>query len=109
MYESNEKELTEEVVNTILRNLIDENEVTYQTFVRLITNTQKAVVQAIAKEQTIKEIQSGAFIKKYRLSAPSTVKSAVTALTDKEIILLESDGSYSVYDRFFAIWLRRQA
>lgn len=107
MYESNVKELTEEAVNTILNNLIDENEVTYQTFVRLVTNSQKAVLQAIAKEKKIKEIQSGSFIKKHRLSAPSTVKSAVTAMTDREMLLLESDGSYSVYDRFFAIWLSR--
>lgn len=108
LYESSIQNLTDENVNLVLRSLISENEVTYQTFLRLVTNSQKAVLQAIAKERSIKEVQGSAFVKRHKLSAASTVKSAVTAMTDKEMLLLAPDGTYSVYDRFFSIWLERE-
>lgn len=108
LYESSIQNLTDENVNLVLSNLISENEVTYQTFLRLVTNSQKAVLQAIAKERSIKEVQGSAFVKRHKLSAASTVKSAVTAMTDKEMLLLAPDGTYSVYDRFFSIWLERE-
>ncbi len=108
LYESSIQNLTDENVNLVLSSLISENEVTYQTFLRLVTNSQKAVLQAIAKERSIKEVQGSAFVKRHKLSAASTVKSAVTAMTDKEMLLLAPDGAYSVYDRFFSIWLERE-
>lgn len=108
LYESSIQNLTDENVNLVLSSLISENEVTYQTFLRLVTNSQKAVLQAIAKERSIKEVQGSAFVKRHKLSAASTVKSAVTAMTDKEMLLLAPDGTYSVYDRFFSIWLERE-
>lgn len=108
LYVSSIQNLTDENVNLVLSSLISENEVTYQTFLRLVTNSQKAVLQAIAKERSIKEVQGSAFVKRHKLSAASTVKSAVTAMTDKEMLLLAPDGTYSVYDRFFSIWLERE-
>ncbi|MCQ2196241.1 MAG: hypothetical protein MJZ60_01805 [Bacteroidaceae bacterium] len=108
LYQSSIQNLTDENVNLVLSSLISENEVTYQTFLRLVTNSQKAVLQAIAKERSIKEVQGSAFVKRHKLSAASTVKSAVTAMTDKEMLLLAPDGTYSVYDRFFSIWLERE-
>ena len=40
------------------------------------------------------------------VSPASTVRSALRVLVDKELVAEDEDG-YSVYDRFFGLWLRR--
>ena len=47
------------------------------------------------------------FIKKYGLVSPSSVSSAVKSLLDKDFITNDK-GAYSVYDKFFLLWLSRQ-
>ena len=46
-----------------------------------------------------------AFIKKHHLQTVSVVNAAVRGLLEKDLIT-EDKGSYSVYDPFFALWLR---
>ena len=36
----------------------------------------------------------------------SIVRSAVLSLLDKELIFKSESDAYSVYDRFFALWLK---
>ncbi|MDR1022576.1 MAG: hypothetical protein LBL94_04820 [Prevotellaceae bacterium] len=45
------------------------------------------------------------FMKKYGLTAPSSVRLALKSLADKMLILKDDDGNYFVYDRFFSLWL----
>lgn len=45
--------------------------------------------------------------KKYGLVSPSSVSSAVKSLLDKDFITNDK-GTYSVYDKFFLLWLSRQ-
>jgi hypothetical protein len=47
------------------------------------------------------------FKKKDRLPALSSIKTALTALTDQQLIY-QYHGSYIVYDRFFGMWLRQR-
>ena len=65
-----------------------------------ITNNQ-------IKENCVKEINSGDFITRNNLKAASSVNSSLKKLIDKELIYKTAHG-YIVYDRFMAIWLRRQ-
>ena len=65
-------------------------------------------MKAIAKERMVTEINAGAFIAKYRLKAASSVNTALRTLLKKEMVY-KSDNGYTIYDRFMAIWLRRQA
>lgn len=81
------------------------NEVTYQTFLRVLTPGQGNVIKAIAMEGCVNELQGQHFRTKYGLSAASSVKSAVEALVEKEF-LLDTLSGYEVYDRFFALWLQ---
>lgn len=106
LYESCVGVIDEEQAKSILQAIIEDNEVTYYTFVKLISPAQAKLLKAIAKEGTIKEIQSNSFIKNHKLNAASTVKSAANVLMQKEL-LLEDNGEYSVYDRFFALWLSK--
>lgn len=67
---------------------------------------QKELLVAIAKEGKAKNVTSGSFVKKYSLSSPSSVQSALKGLLEKDFITQEL-GVYSVYDLFLSIWLQK--
>ena len=104
LYESGYETIDKTTVEDIMADILLENEGTFQTFLRLVTPIQAKVLYAIASEGTIKEIQGKTFLTKYRLGAASTVKTAVKSLVEKEL-LLDNNGEYQIYDRFFGIWL----
>ena len=78
----------------------------YEMLFRQMSERQRLVFSAIAKEGRAQNITGGAFIKKYQLWSASSVMSAVKALLDKDFITQEGD-TYFVYDRFFGMWLNR--
>lgn len=106
LYECGATVLSDDVADAVVEDIIRENEATYQTFLRLITTAQAKVLKAIACEGSISEIQGKAFLTRHGLGSASTVKTAATALLDKEL-LLDDGNCYQVYDRFFAIYLRK--
>lgn len=106
LYESGYKTIDKTTVEDIMAEILLENEGTFQTFLRLVTPIQAKVLYAIASEGTIKEIQGKSFLTKYQLGAASTVKTAVKSLAEKEL-LLDNNGEYQIYDRFFGLWLVR--
>jgi hypothetical protein len=69
-----------------------------------LPDKQSRVLVAIAKEGNADKVTGGAFIKKYGLVSPNSVKSSIPALIDKGL-LTQDKGTYQVYDLFFAIWL----
>lgn len=66
---------------------------------------QRQVMVAICKEEKARNITSGDFVKKYGLLSPSSVSSAVNGLLERDLITV-ANGVYTVYDHFFAIWIR---
>lgn len=106
IYESKVKCIRKEDVEVLFDSVIKSNEVTFQTFLRIITPVQGSILKAIAKEGCVKGVQGQTFRVKYHLSAASSIKSAVGAMVEKEFLLDTPDG-YEVYDRFFAIWLAK--
>ncbi len=108
IYEYKTASINKETINKILSEIVEENEATYQTFLRLITPAQGKLIRAIARQGEVNEPTGQAFISKYNLGASSTVRSATKALVEKEM-LLEDNGTYQVYDRYFGIWLRQHS
>lgn len=78
----------------------------FYQYMALMTKAQQRIAIAIAMEGTVEKPYSQAFIGKYGLPATSTVKSSMAQLAGKEI-LMEDRGAFSVYNRFFMLWLRR--
>ena len=107
LYDSGEKLITREVVDKVLTGIVDENEATFQTFMRLVTPIQARLLRAIAREGTVQQALGQSFISRYHLGATSTIRSALNALVEKELVL-DVQGAYQVYDRFFALWLKRK-
>ena len=106
LYETGYGTIDKTTVDDIMAEILLENEGTFQTFLRLVTPIQAKVLYAIASEGTIKEIQGKSFLTKYQLGAASTVKTAVKSLAEKEL-LLDNNGEYQIYVRFFGLWLVR--
>ena len=101
-----EKTLSPELLDSLMMEILREEEYTYQTYFQLLTFNQIQLLKAIAKEGIVREVNAAAFIKKYDLKAVSSVNTSLRILLDKEFILRQRDG-YIVYDRFMSIWLSR--
>ena len=107
LYESGEPLITLDVIDDTLNRVVDENEATFQTFMRLVTSNQAKLLRAIAKEKSVQQALGQSFISKHHLGATSSIRSALKTLVEKELVL-DAQGAYQVYDRFFALWLQRQ-
>ena len=68
---------------------------------------QRDLLLAIASEGKASQIKGGRFIKKYSLLSTSSVSSALKGLLDKDF-LTEDKGVYSLYDKFFVVWLEKK-
>ncbi len=86
--------------------IVDFTNLTYEDLMYQLPEKQSAVLRAIAEEGKVNQITSGKFAKRYGLVSPSSVKSAVDALLDKDLIT-QDKGVYQVYDKFLEIWLKR--
>lgn len=96
-----------EQVKAALQEIIQTNAAYYSSLLPLLTQKQQEVVRAIAQEGVVTAPTAGRFVHRYQLKSASTVKSALDALVEKEIIYHSPKG-YTVYDRFLGMWLRQQ-
>lgn len=106
IYEGESEKITITIVKNVINNILKQNEFYYQEYRRLLTKYQYSVLKAIAKEHEVDKPFSGEFIGKHKLGSPSSVKSAIDSLIDKELILLEND-LHMVYDVFHSRYLER--
>ena len=78
----------------------------YEGLLILLTQAQAELLKAVAKAEPVTQPLNGDFIKRYDLPAPSTIKSALNVLQNKDLVYRTAEG-FIVYDRFFALWLKR--
>ncbi len=93
--------MVDEAVEFIIRLSSD----TYESLFYQMPEKQRSLFLAIAREGKATEVTSGAFIKRNKLNSASSVSSALKGLLDKDFIT-EDKNVYSVYDQFFALWLK---
>lgn len=93
-------------VEIAIDNILGQLSFTYSSLLFQLPAKQKEVLMAICKEGKAKEITSSRFLNTYKLTA-SSVQGAIKGLLDKDFVTYEL-GIYSVYDKFFEEWLRRQ-
>ena len=89
-----------------LQNILDTMKYVYEEILFRLPEKQKGLLIAIAKEGNAIQVTSEGFIRKYGLPSASSVQSALKGLLEKDFITQEN-GRYSVYDKFFRIWLDR--
>src|SRR5574344_1963652 len=95
---------TNEIFEKAVMNRIYSFETLFSEILNLLPVRQKECLYAVAKEQNATNITSGDFIKKHALYSSASVQTSVRQLLEKEI-LTKTQNSYSIYDRFFALWL----
>ena len=95
--------MIDEAIDFIVRLSSD----TYESLLYQMPVKQRDVFLAIASERNAREISGSRFVKKYGLLSSSRVSSAAKGLLDKDFITNDL-GSYSVYDKFFLLWLERR-
>lgn len=94
-------------VNETILTILAEKAPQYESLMGFLTTNQFSVLKAIAQEGFVAQPQSNAFIQKYELASASSNKKVIDVLTEKELIYRTPQG-YIVYDRFLALWLKRQ-
>jgi len=99
-------EITNVLVVEITQQILDEREYIYYNYKNLLTNSQFALMKAMAKEGKVERPNAGEFIKKYNLIQPSSVNVSLKSLINKDMIYEDGNG-FQVYDLFFSKWLAR--
>jgi hypothetical protein len=95
-----------ETIDTAIQQVMTQQSFTYSALLYQLPSKQKEVLMAICREGKAMNITSRPFLQRYHLTA-STVQGAVKGLLEKDFITQEL-GTYSVYDKFFAMWLLQQ-
>ena len=95
-----------EMVDAAVEYILDLFSETYSDLLERIPEKQREVIIAIARENKAKNITSKTFIKKHHLQTVSVITAAVRGLLDKDLVTADK-GEYTVYDPFFAMWIRR--
>ena len=106
LYQLGSRHIDQQALFAATESILAEYKETFRIYCKLITTNQLNLIKAIAKEGKVKEVNGREFLEKYQPGAASTVRNAVSVLLDKELITEDEDG-YSVYDRFFGLWLRK--
>lgn len=92
---------------SVLKQILLENEPYYFEYRNLITTQQWNLLIALARENGIREITTGEFIKTHNLTNAATVKRGIESLLQKELVC-EIDEKYYVYDVFLSLWLSQK-
>ena len=91
-------------IDEALRNVVQVQEPFYREILAALPTKQKGLLYAIVKEKGVENITSGAFVQKYKLVSASSVQAALKGLYEKDIVM-ENNGTWYVYDIFFAQYL----
>ena len=93
---------------TAIQSILDSERDRFQEIRRLVTRSQWKMLEALAKEGSVSQITSSAFLSKYKIASGPTALRNIKALMDKELVLVTTtdDGtSYSVYNVFLSRYL----
>ncbi len=91
-------------LNAAMRHIHKLDRRVYEESIQQLTNPQKQLLIAMAKDIKAKEITSSDFVRRHGLKSSSSVQSAAKSLYDAETITREID-TYFVTNRFLGFWL----
>jgi len=101
-----QKNISKELIYKTMDDILYENRAIYYTYEKMLSKGQFALLKAIAKEDKLQKPTSKEFLHRHGLPTPSSVKRALQALIDKELIY-EENGIYEVYEVFLSRYLER--
>ncbi len=102
-----EKNITEQDVVMVLKDIILEQESIFYNYRNLLTEEEWKLLKAVAVEGGVAHPMSRDFLHIHELSGASTVRACLERLKRDEFIYHE-EGKYYVYDVFFDKFLKQQ-
>lgn len=111
IYEQGNRLIT---VKTVLENcleILNRESYNYLLLREILPLQQWRFLVGVAKEGSVSQITSSAFISKYKIGSTTTAVRAAESLEQKELILknvTKDSVSYEVYDVFFSRWLENE-
>ena len=105
LYGAAPEQISQQDVNNAIAYIMKRECELFQTSFDKLTDNQAALLQAIAKEGTVRFINANEFVRKYNLKGTSSVNKALEYLINKELAYHTPNG-YIVYNRFFGLWLK---
>ena len=93
-------------VDSVVDELVAESGTFFMDLLRSQTAAEQSLMKAIGREGAVEAISAGDFIRRHRLPAASTIRSAAAKLGGRDLIYRTERG-YVIYDRFFGVWLGR--
>lgn len=106
IWNATEKEVTEDVFQTGLKQVININTPMFQNDMDDMTSSQKELLRAICNGE--QQLSSASAKEKYRLGNPNTLAKNKRMLVEKDIMEDNGNGSYSLVDPVFRLWILRQ-
>lgn len=112
VYQISDKKIDLETVYLACDRILDEQEVVFYQYRKLLTAGQWNLLIAIAKDDVVFQPTGATFVGKYNLGNPTSVRRSLKALVDKEMVIHEIDKNgnnyYEVYNCFLSRWLARK-
>ncbi|MCC8039083.1 MAG: ATP-binding protein [Bacteroidales bacterium] len=96
-----------EDINMAVQRILDRSNDAYTAIFYQLSERQRALILAMAKEGEAREIGSQKFIQTHNLPPQSTLSGVVKQLLDRDLITRENQV-YTIYDRFFSLWVRNK-
>ena len=106
LYETERHVTDYQQVGDAILSILNDKASQYEMMMTFLTDNQRSLLIAIAKDSCVAQLQANDFIRKHELPSASSVKKALTVLQDKDLVYQTLKG-YIVYDRFFDLWLKR--
>jgi hypothetical protein len=104
LWSLNKPKISKNDLNFVISNLLSEYEPLFLQMKKLLSDYQWKLLKAIAIDKNSIQITSVSFINKYKLNAPSSVKTAATALQGKGLII-KSGKVYKLTNIVLSRWL----
>ena len=106
LYEQDKRVTDDSQVKEAIHVILSDKADQYETLMSFLSVNQQRLLKAIADAGTVAQPQSSSFVKRYDLPSASSVRKALTALVEKDLVYHTREG-YIIYDRFFDLWLKR--
>lgn len=106
LYSKYDGEINEGHLFQIYTDIKEEGVTVYKDYCDLLAKGQLKLLRAIAKEDIVVKPFESSFMQRHNLTAVSSVKLALNAMT-KNGIIAKSDDGYYIYDRYLSLWLNK--
>ncbi|MCD4700831.1 MAG: ATP-binding protein [Candidatus Aegiribacteria sp.] len=99
--------ISDDMLEQALNILLERENSTYHTLWDSLPEQSKRMLRAIAFENPLNSPYSGAVLRNYGFTSPSSAGRAIGYLTSHDLITTSMGGGYIVIDRFLGMWCRK--